>query len=225
MKPPAKPAIQPGWVVQVRGATSVAYSAAQFRALATHHPKTWTDTSVTPNVVYAGTPLWRLVALADGGSAATLNLDWLGLGYNVDVSGMGVDALGADAPTTATFASSAIAGSEQRRHRRPPGRQAAHPDPGRHRPQAGPSYLWQPTWPARLVGTGVAADQSFGGVVRVVLHKPVVPSYLTPLVLKGRRTAKIAYLDFPTTSTWDGPRSSTCCPKNKRSTAARRSTR
>ena len=111
---------------------------AQFRALAIRPKGTWTDTSVTPNVVYAGTPLWRLVALADGGSAATLNLDWLGLGYNVDVSGMGVDALGADAPTTATFASSAIAGSERRRHRRPTGRQAAHPDPGQHRRAGGP---------------------------------------------------------------------------------------
>ena len=204
VKPPTKPTILPSWILQVRGATSVAYSAAQFRALATHHPKTWTDASVTPNVVYAGTPLWRLVALADGGSAATLNLDWLGLGYNVDVSGMGVDALGADAPTTATFASSAIAGkSSVVIADRQNGKQLT-PTQGDTVLQAGPSYLWRPTWPARLGGTGVTADQSFGGVVRVVVHKPAVPSYLTPLVLKGRRTAKVAYLNFPTTSTWDG---------------------
>ena len=204
VKPPAKPAIQPSWIVQVRGATSVAYSAAQFRALATHHPATWPDASVTPNVVYAGTPLWRLVALADGGSPATLNLDRLGLGYNVDVYGMGVDALGADAPAVATFPAAVIADkSSFVIADREDGKQLT-PTQGDTVLQAGPSYQWRPTWPARLVGKGLTADQSIGGVVRVVVHKPAVPNYLTPLVLKGRRTAKVAYLNFPTTSTWDG---------------------
>ncbi len=43
-----------------------------------------------------------------------------------------------------------------------------------------------------------------GGVLRVVIRRPAVPSYLTPLVLQGRRTARIPYLDFPTPLTWDG---------------------
>jgi hypothetical protein len=78
--------------------------------------------------------------------------------------------------------------------------------------QPGPGYVWQPTWPARIVGTGVTDDQSNGGVVRVVLEKPVVPSYVKPLLLKGRRTVKIAYLNFPTPVTWDGTKAGNINP-------------
>ena len=49
--------------------------------------------------------------------------------------------------------------------------------------------------------------------MRVVLEKPVVPSYLTPLVLKGRRTVKIAYLNFPTPVTWDGTKAGNINPE------------
>ncbi len=48
--------------------------------------------------------------------------------------------------------------------------------------------------------------------MRVVLEKPVVPAYVKPLVLKGRRTAKIAYLDFPTPVTWDGTKAGNINP-------------
>jgi hypothetical protein len=210
-KPPTKPAIQPSWIVQIRGATSVDYTAKQFRALATSHGATWTDTSVTPNVVYAGTPLWRLVAVVDGGSPASLNLDRLGLGYNVDVYGMDVDGLGANAPTMASFPSSAIAGKASVAIAdRQDGKQLT-PTQGAA-VQHGQSSVWQPTWPARIVGDGVTADQSNGGVVRVVLERPVVPSYLLSLVLKGRRTAKISYLNFPTPVTWDGTKAGNINP-------------
>jgi len=206
--PPAKPAIQPGWIVQVRGATKRDYTATQFHTLASKHTASWTDTSVTPSAVYAGTPLWRLVALADGGSPATLNLDRLGLGYKIDVYGMGVDGLGADAPTVATFDASAIAGNgsviiaDRRDGRQLTPLQGAVSQPD----------LWTPTWPARIVGTGVAGGQSNGGVVRVTLEKPVIPSYIKPLVLSGRRTARIAYLDFPTPVTWDGTKAGNINP-------------
>ena len=209
--PPAKPALQPNWIVQLRGASSIDYSAAQFRALAKAHGATWTDTSAVPNVVYAGTPLWRLVALVDGGSPAALNLDRLALGYNVDVYGMGVDALGADAPTVATFPASAIANkSTVIIADRQDGGQLT-PTQGNTVQLPGPAYTWQPTWPARIVGTG-AAGQSNGGVLRVVLGKPVVPAYLKPLVLKGRGTAKISFLDFPTGVTWDGTKAGNINP-------------
>jgi hypothetical protein len=226
--PPAKPAAlsswRPSWIVQVRGASGVDLTAAQFRKLATAHGATWTDTGVTPSVVYAGVPLWRLVALADGGSPATLNLDRLGLhwkdnpgysdydGYKVDVYGMGVGALGADAPTVATFPASAIASkSSVVIADRQDGKQLT-PTQGATVQLPDSSYAWRPTWPARVVGAGVAADQASGGVVRVVLEKPVVPSYLTPLVLKGRRTVKIAYLNFPTPVTWDGTKAGNINP-------------
>ncbi len=203
--PPASPTTVPSWIAQVRGAASVDYTAAQFRKLAVAHPGTWTDDNGTPadpsdDVVYTGTPLWRLVALADGGSPATLNLDRLGLGYKVDVTGMG-----ATATTAASFDSSAITGNKAVIVADRANGTELTPTQGNCVLQLdGVTYAWVPTWPARLVGTGVTTDQSFGGVVRVTLEKPVVPSYVKPLVLKGRRTAKIAYLNFPTPVVWDG---------------------
>jgi hypothetical protein len=201
--PPTNPVIQPSWDVQVRGASNVDYTAAQFRALAKAHTATWSDDEGTADAsddqVYTGASLWRLVALADGGSSASLNLDRLGLGYKVDVFGMG-----ATAPAEAQFDAPAIAGkSNVVIADRVNGAQLT-PTQGNAVQQLDMSYLWQPTWPARIVGSGVTVDQSFGGVLRVVLEKPVVPSYVTPLVLKGRRTARIGYLSFPTPVTWNG---------------------
>jgi hypothetical protein len=209
---PSPPTTLPSWIAQVRGVTSVDYTAAQFRKLAAAHPAAWTDDNGTAgdpsdDHVYAGTPLWRLVALADGGSPATLNLDRIGLGYKVDVTGMG-----ATAPAVASFDAGAIvnksvvvANNEDGSQLTPTqGNCVLQPD--------GVTYAWVPTWPARLVGTGVTADQSIGGVVRVTLEKPVVPSYVTPLVLKGRHTARISYLNFPTPATWDGTKAGNINP-------------
>ena len=212
--PPTRPALQPSWIQQVRGAARVDCSAAQFRKLASAHAAGWTDTSVDPHVTYTGTPLWRLVALADGGSPATLNLDWLGLGYTVDVCGMGATAGGADAPTKVTFPSTAFAGTSgvviADREDQPLSQLT--PTQGNLVQQPDTSYAWVPTWPARVGGSGVTADQSNGGVARVVLEKPVVPGYLKPLVLKGRRTVKVAFLDFPTPATWDGTKAGNINP-------------
>jgi hypothetical protein len=196
--PPASPTTLPSWILQVQGASNVDYNADQFHALATAHGATWTDTSVTPNNVYAGTPLWRLVALADGGSPATLNLDRLGLGYNVDVYGAG-----ATTPAKTTFAATAIANDNKVVIADTENGQELTPTQG-NVVVDGSSTTWQPTWPARIVGADVPTAASFGGVLRVLLEQPTVPSYLKPLVLKGRRTVKIDYLDFPVTSTWDG---------------------
>ena len=201
---PSPPTTQPSWIAQVRGASSVDFAATQFRKLAVAHPGTWTDDNGTSadtsdDVVYTGTPLWRLVALADGGSSATLNLDRLGLDYKVDVTGMG-----ASAAAVATFDASAIVNNTIVVADRANGAQLTPTQGKCVLLLDGITYAWVPTWPARLVGTGVTAEQSFGGVVRVTLEQPVVPSYVKPLVLKGRRTAKIGYLNFPTTVTWNG---------------------
>ena len=200
VKPPAKPAVQPGWILQVRGQTSVDATAAQFRALAKAHPATWTDTSVTPNVPYTGTPLARLVALVDGGSPTSLNLDWLGLGYKVDVTAMGLPAA-----ATTTIDSAALAGGGvivADRQGSPPA--PLSPTQGKLVQQPDTSWTWTPTWPARLAGSGLTSGQSLGGLLRVVVNKPTVPSYLPPLHLVGRRTAKVPYLDFPVDSSWNG---------------------
>ncbi len=113
VKPPVDPARRPGWIVQVRGGlTSVDDSAAQFRALAKAHPVGWTDAATS--TTYSGTALWRLVAQADGGSATTLNLDLLGLGYLAHPGvGYSVDVVGMGAPgvATTTFTASQFAGS------------------------------------------------------------------------------------------------------------------
>jgi hypothetical protein len=215
--PPASPTTQPSWIVQLRGATNVDVAAGQFRKLAAAHPATWTNDNGTPDPsddhVYTGASLWRLVAMADGGSPATLNLDRLGLGYKVDVVGMGVDALGVNAPTQATFDASAIAGNPSVVIAdREDGAQLTPTQGTTVLQNDGVTYAWLPTWPARVVGTGTTADQSFGGVMRVVLEKPVIPSYVTSLVLKGRRTAKIGYLNFPTPVTWDGTKAGNVNP-------------
>ena len=223
VQPPAKPVTHPGWLLRVKGATAVDYTSAQFHALATAHPATWTDTSVTPNVAYAGTPLWRLVALADGGSATTLNLDRLGLhwkdnpgysdydGYKVDVYGMGANDAGANTPTMASFSAPAIAGDGKiviadRADGAPLG-----PTQGKLVPD-GATFDWVPTWPARLAGDDVPAAESFGGALRVVLEPPVVPGYIKPFVLRGRRTVKISFLNFPTPVTWDGTKAGNINP-------------
>jgi hypothetical protein len=208
--PPASPAIQPSWVVQVRGGLqAVDDTATQFRALAKAHPASWPDTATS--TTYTGTPLWRLVAQADGGSPAALNLDLLGLGYldrpgvgySVDVVGMGAPTVATTTFTAAQFAGSSGAGSSAVILADRQGSPLAQ-----LRPLAGavtgsdPTYAWTPTWPLRLCGTGVTIGQ--GGELRVVIHRPAVPSYLVPLTLVGRRTVKIPYLEFPTPVTWDG---------------------
>jgi hypothetical protein len=169
-------------------------TAGQFGKLANPHLVTWTDTSVAPNVSYAGMPLWHLVALVDGGSRTTLNLDWLGVGYTVNVYGAG-----GTGQSVVALPSSAIAGTggvivADRTQR------------------LGDTGSWTQTWPPRLVGADVGS-QSLGGVVRIVLQSPVLPSYLTPLVLKGRRTVRIPYLDFPTSVSWDGTKAGNINPE------------
>ncbi len=214
VKPPASPTVQPSWVVQVRGGLkSVDDSASQFRALAKAHPVSWTDTATSAK--YTGTPLWRLVAQADGGSPTALNLDLLGLGnlaapgvgYSVDVVGMG-----ASGATTTTVTASQFAASNSVVLADRQGSPLAQLTP-----LAGtvtgldPDYAWTPTWPLRLCGTGVTTGQ--GGVLRVVIHRPPVPSYVVPLTLVGRRTVKIPYLAFPTSVTWDGRKAGNINPQ------------
>ena len=212
--PPVSPAIQPSWIVQVRGGLkAVDDTAAQFRALAKAHPVSWTDTAAL--ATYKGTPLWRLVAQADGGSPATLNLDLLGLGYLAQPSvGYSVDVVGMGAPTltTTTFTASQFASSSGVTLADRQGSPLAQLTP-----LAGtvtgsdPTYVWTPTWPLRLCGSGVTTGQ--GGVLRVVIHQPPVPSYIKPLVLKGRRTVRIPYLAFPTPVTWDGRKAGNINPQ------------
>ena len=212
LTPPASPSIVPGWVVQVRGGLeTVDDTAAQFRALAKAHPAPWTDTGTS--TTYTGTALWRLVAQADGGSAATLNLDLLGLGYLAQPGvGYGVDVvgMGASADATVTFTASQFAGSNGTGSNGVVLADRQGSPLAQLTPLAGTvtqsdsTYSWAPTWPLRLCGGSVTSDESCGGVLRVVIHRPPVPSYVKPLVLAGRRTAKIAYLSFPTPVTWDG---------------------
>jgi hypothetical protein len=151
-------------------------------------------------------PLWRIVARIDDGSPSTFNDNLAGMDYGLSV-------IGADG-FTATLTSTQIA------HRngiifadRMDGVQL--PTVPEITDNGDGTYSWKPSWPAKLVSADLTGNQKPGGILRIVLDKPVYPAYKTSLALKGVLTKSIAYAKFPNSVIWDGTKAGDINPTLK----------
>ena len=211
--PPVIPSTAPyGWIVQLRGtARDEDMTYKQARSLATLHPVSWTDDNKTPDDpsddhVYTGVALWRVIARIDDATPATFNDNLAGMDYGLSV-------IGADG-FTATFTSSQIAHKSNIVFAdRLDGAQL--PTVPAITDNGDGTYSWKPSWPAKLVSSVLTGKQKPGGVLRVVLDKPVYPAYKTSLTLRGKLIRTIPYAKFPNGVRWDGTKAGDINPTLK----------